>query len=316
MGRMITLRQLRYLQALSETEHFGRAAERVGVTQPALSSQIRELEEDLGERLVERRPRGARLTAFGLEVAERAMLVLGQVREIESLSERYRGPLSGPLRLGVIPSVGPYLLPRLLPFLKKELPEVQLRLRETITDTLIAELLADRLDCVIASLPLGEDRLEAAELFEDPFWLAVPRDGPLGKQRSADLAALSGEELILLEEGHCMRDQILSYCRIPPSADELSVTNLATIIELIENGAGVSLLPSLFAEANGLSGRRVALLPFGDPAPRRRIGLAWRHSHPGAAQFRDLAARIAAWHGAAAAAGRGVAPAETPVPAA
>ncbi|MBZ8131694.1 hydrogen peroxide-inducible genes activator [Afifella sp. IM 167] len=313
---MMTLRQLRYLQALSETEHFGRAARRVGVTQPALSAQIRELEEDLGEKLIERRPSGARLTAFGAQVAERGARILGLIQEIESLSDRYQGPLAGPLRLGVIPSVGPYLLPRLLPFLKTALPDVQLRLRETITETLVAELLADRLDCIIASLPLGEERLEEASLFEDPFWLAVPEGGRLARSAFADLEALSSEDLILLEEGHCMRDQILSYCRIPPSADELSVTNLATIIELIEIGAGVSLLPSLFAEANGLSGRRVTLLPFADPGPRRQIGLAWRHSHPGAGQFRDLAGKIAAWHRGTAAEGRPVARGETPAPSA
>ncbi|WP_051630212.1 hydrogen peroxide-inducible genes activator [Afifella pfennigii] len=298
---MLTLRQLRYLQALSETEHFGRAARRVGVTQPALSAQIRELEDDLGETLIERRPSGARLTRFGQEVAERGARVLALVHEIEGLSERYRGPLAGPLRLGVIPSVGPYLLPRLLPFLRQALPQMRVRLRETITERLVAELLADRLDCILASLPLGEERLETAELFQDPFRLAVPAEGPLARKSPADLQGLSGQDLILLEEGHCMRDQILAFCRIPPSAEELSVTNLATVIELIESGAGISLLPGLFTETNEVS-ERVRLLPFPEPGPKRRIGLAWRHSHPGAAQFRDLAAKIAAWHGPARAA--------------
>ncbi|MBK1622364.1 hydrogen peroxide-inducible genes activator [Afifella marina] len=293
---MITLRQLRYLQALSETEHFGRAAGRVGVTQPALSAQIRELEEQLGLDLVERLSSGARLTGFGKEVVERAASVLAEVRAIEGLSERYRGPLSGEMRLGIIPSVGPYLLPRLLPFMKENLPELKLRLRETITETLMRELLDDRLDCIIISLPTGEPRLEAAPLFNDPFYLAVAADSPLGRKQAADMAALEDVEMILLEEGHCLRDQILSFCRIPPDTEQLSVTNLATIIELVETGGGVSLLPALFTSSNGLESRRVRLLPFAEPAPKRQIGLAWRASHPGAAQFRELAAQIAGWH--------------------
>src|SRR5579862_7288191 len=263
---MITLRQLRYLAALARTRHFGRAAEDCAVTQPALSMQVRELERDLGVELVERRPGDIALTDIGLEVAQRAERILAAARDIVDFA-RHRELLSGHLRLGIIPTLAPYLLPSMLPRLQKQHPQLQLEVRETQTNTLLNELSGGELDCVILALPVDASGVETAALFTDPFLLAVPATDKL--RGRVDVADVDQRRLILLEEGHCLRDQALAFCAAP----------LATVMQMVASGYGVTLVPQVAAETE-VRDDRVRLLRFTEPQPGRSIGLAWRPTSP------------------------------------
>jgi LysR family hydrogen peroxide-inducible transcriptional activator len=205
-----TLRQLRYFVALAETRHFGQAALHCHVTQPALSMQIKDLERELGARLIERAPRGALLTPAGIEVARRARAILQSARDLADVARQHADVLSGALRVGVIPTIGPYLLPSVLPRLHKAFPNLQLSVRETQTSVLARELLAGSLDLLILALPLAEPDIEQLPLFDDVFALALPARHPLGACASVAQADLGGEHLLLLEEGHCLRDQTLA----------------------------------------------------------------------------------------------------------
>ncbi|MCB2079854.1 MAG: hydrogen peroxide-inducible genes activator [Novosphingobium sp.] len=286
---MISLKQLRYLDALAETGHFGRAAELAGVTQPALSIQIRELEARLGTELVERHPAGARLTAMGAEIAARGARVLADVREIEDLAKARAGAFAGPLRLGIIPSIAPFLLPRLLPEITKRYPAIDLILRETLTETLMRELVAGDLDLIIASLPLDHPQVETAEAYREAFMLVAAQNGT-ALPGPLPLSALADQRVLLLEDGHCLRDQVLNACgtSIAGSKRGGGATNLGTLVELVANGQGVTLVPEMYAE--GISGKegRVCASRFTDPEPSRRVALAWRKTHPLAGRFGEL----------------------------
>lgn len=285
---MPSLRQLRYLVALDDRKHFGRAAEECHVSQPALSMQIRELEAELGLPLVERGRAAIDLTETGREIAERARLVLAGVRDIEGLARRRRGILVGPYALGLIPSVAPYLLPDLLPRLAHSFPELQLRVRETVTAGLLAELAEGRLDAAILALPAAGD-FEQLSLFEDAFLLATRRGPATGPAEPVDAQAIAGETLLLLEEGHCLRDQALSFCAAisPRALSSFGATSLATLLQLVAAGHGVTFLPELAAA--GLGDERIALRPITGARPARTIGLAWRTSSPRSADHRALA---------------------------
>lgn len=269
---MITLRQLRYLDAVATHGHFGRAAEAAAISQPALSMQIKELETTLGLELVERLPRGARLTPDGAAVVARARNILGDVRALEEFATA-RGPvLSGSLRLGVIPSLAPYVLPRLLTRVKRDFPGLDLTISETLTERLLAKLRQGALDLLLLALPLDDDGVETRDLFEDPFILAAapgPVDDPM--------ALLASEPVLLLEDGHCLRDQALSFCadRRTGGVDAFGASSLATVVQMVGAGLGVTLLPEIAVpvEANSSA---VRLIRFPDPAPTRQIGLAWR----------------------------------------
>jgi LysR family hydrogen peroxide-inducible transcriptional activator len=294
---MITLRNLRYFQALARYGHFGRAAAACAVTQPALSMQIRDLETHLGARLVERGRDAVRLTDAGREVLSHAERVLSAVADLEAQARSARAPLSGPFRLGVIPSVAPYLLPRLLPAVLARVPEARLTLRETRTAQLVDELLAGGLDAVILSLPLHNPDLAQRFLFDDPFLLAVNARSDLSKLDQAGTAMLDSPDLLLLEDGHCFRDQALEVCRTLDAGRLRSygATSLSTLIQLVANGQGITLLPQLFVTSEARADPRVKLLNFPEPAPKRAIGLAWRKA---AAIGRDIDELAAAAHAA------------------
>jgi LysR family hydrogen peroxide-inducible transcriptional activator len=293
---MITLRQLRYFRTLATVGHFGRAAEAVGISQPALSMQLREMEADLGGQLMERTATGAELTTLGSEVARRAVDILAAVHDLEAVAHSRRGVLSGPISLGVIPSVAPYLLPRLLERVAEAHPQLNLRVRETTTATLMNELAAGDLDAIVASLPLDNERLTEQPAFRDQFLLAVPEGSPHAQRKPAIAELIATEELLLLEDGHCLRDQALSVCRTvdPRRLRQLGATSLATIMQLVAAGQGVTLLPRIAVDAGAVADGRLKLIPFAQPAPYRTIGVAWRKRSPRERDFRALSAVVAA----------------------
>jgi LysR family hydrogen peroxide-inducible transcriptional activator len=283
---MITLRQLRYLQALARHRHFGRAAEACAVTQPALSMQIRELEKVLDVELVERRPGDAALTEIGVEVARRGEQVLAAARDLVDFARHRAEQFEGHLKLGVIPTLGPYLLPKLLPLLHARYPDLVVELRETQTKPLLEELVAGDLDVVMLALPIPEADIEAMRLFEDPFLLAVPANDPRPETAPVSAHDVDQKRLILLEEGHCLRDQALAYCATASFERPLSLgaTSLATIMQMVANGYGVTLAPQVAIDAEPRD-KRIKLLRFAEPAPSRTIGLAWRRTSPRKVDF-------------------------------
>jgi LysR family hydrogen peroxide-inducible transcriptional activator len=283
---MISLRQLRYFASLARHRHFGHAADDCAVTQPALSMQIRELEREIGAELVERRPGEVALTATGVEVAHRAEHILAAARDLVDFA-RHREVLSGTLKLGIIPTLAPYLLPRLLPHLQHAYPLLRLDLRETQTATLIGELVAGDLECLLLALPIKHADVETAALFRDRFLLAAPADEAMPR-RALKAKEVDERRLILLEEGHCLRDQALAFCatRRGDSAAALGSTSLATVMQMVANGYGITLLPEIAADLEARD-ERVTLRRFRVPEPGRTIGLAWRKTSP---RRRDFAA--------------------------
>jgi LysR family hydrogen peroxide-inducible transcriptional activator len=290
---MITLRQLRYLTALARHRHFGRAAEDCAVTQPALSMQVRELEREIGAELVERRAGEIALTETGREVAQRAEQILAAARDLIDFA-RHRGVLIGALRLGIIPTLAPYMLPRVLPLLQNAYPQLRLDVRETRTDVLLRELATGELDAVMVALPAEANDLETLRLFRDPFLLAVPADDPALRNHRVAVKDVDQRRLILLEEGHCLRQQALAFCGAlaGDTPTRLGATSLTTVMQMVANGFGVTLLPEIAAEVEVRDGR-VKLLRFADPQPARTIGLAWRRTSPRKRDFAALGQIIA-----------------------
>jgi LysR family transcriptional regulator, hydrogen peroxide-inducible genes activator len=283
---MISLRQMRYLEALAQHRHFGRAAQACAVTQPALSMQIRDLEQELGVELVERRAGAIALTEVGLEVARRGERVLAATRDLVDFA-RHRGRvLSGRLTLGVIPSLAPYVLPKVLPVLQSRYPDLRIELRETQTKVLVEELMSGDLDLVLLALPIDETEIETIRLFEDPFLLAVPASDPLPANARVTALQIDRQRLILLEEGHCLRDQALAYCGSARGKTPLSLgaTSLATVMQMVANGYGVTLVPEVAIDVE-VRDERVKLLRFAPPVPGRSVGLAWRRTSPRKVDF-------------------------------
>ncbi len=294
----ISFRQLRYFDALARTLHFSRAAEQCAVTQPALSMQIQELEKELGTVLIERTRTGAKLTPEGEEVARRVSLILASVRDLTDYGRHSGRILTGSLRLGVIPTIAPYALPELLPKLRSAYPDLDLHLREAQTQYLLADLAGGRLDAVLLSLPINEPEIETLELFDDSFVLAMPSSRPIPAKALATPKLFENERLLLLEEGHCLRDQALSFCSLKQvqNLNTFGTTSLSTLVQMVANGYGVTLLPemSLKTEARRSD---IRLLRFVEPQPSRKIGLAWRQSSPRSRDFVELGAIIAALAG-------------------
>ncbi len=282
-----TLRQLRYFVALAETQHFGQAALRCHVTQPALSMQIKELEQELGAPLIERAPHGALLTPAGIEVAQRARIVLQSVRDLADVVRQHADVLSGPLRVGVIPTIGPYLLPSVLPRLHEAFPKLQLSVRESQTRVLARELLAGTLDLLIVALPLEEPDTEQLPLFDDVFALALPTQHPLGARASVAQADLTGEHLLLLEEGHCLRDQTLAVGQAAGASelDDFRASSLATVVQMVANGYGCTILPELALPVEVGERQGIHVVAFKTPPPVRTVGLAWRRTSPRRREF-------------------------------
>jgi LysR family hydrogen peroxide-inducible transcriptional activator len=296
---MITLKQLRYLSALARLRHFGRAAQDCAVTQPALSMQIRELEREIGVDLVERRPGEVAFTEAGREVVERADLILAAARDLVDVA-RHRGrPLSGALRFGVIPTIAPYVLPRVLPALQQRYPDLTLDMRETQTHVLLDELSRGQLDVVMLALPVDNPDLQAKPLFEDRLLLALPASRAPRGDTPISPRDVDPSELILLEEGHCLRDQALAFCAVSrrdagmsmssasATPARLGATSLATVTQMVANGYGVTLLPEIAVDVE-LRDARVRVVRFSDPAPARLIGLVWRSTSPRVADFLAL----------------------------
>jgi LysR family hydrogen peroxide-inducible transcriptional activator len=283
---MITLRQLRYLEALSQHKHFGRAAEACAVTQPALSMQIRELEKDLNAKLIERRPGEAALTEVGIEVVRRGQRVLSAARDIADFARHCGQILSGRLKLGIIPTLAPYVLPKVLPTLQARHPNLTVELRETQTKILMEELGGGDLDLVMLALPVADNEIETLRLFDDPFLLAVPADDPLPETARVSANEIDQRRLMLLEEGHCLRDQALAYCAAARQEMPMSLgaTSLATIMQMVANGYGVTLVPEVAVDVK-MRDKRVKLLRFAAPEPGRTVGLAWRRTSPRKADF-------------------------------
>jgi LysR family hydrogen peroxide-inducible transcriptional activator len=286
---MITMRQLRYLDALARHGHFGRAADDCAISQPALSMQIKDLERELGVGLVERRPNDVTLTEIGKEVALRAERLLTGARDLVEFARHRTRVLAGSLRLGIIPSLAPYLLPRVLPALQQRHPDLRLELRETQTQMLLQELIRGSLDVVMLALPVEDPEVECIRLFDDPFLLALPAADPLPAAARVSAQDVDQRRLILLEEGHCLRDQALAFCasarREAPSG--LGATSLATVMQMVANGYGVTLVPKIAVDVE-VRDTRVKILRFRDPEPARRIGLAWRRTSPRKIDFLAL----------------------------
>ncbi|KAB1073085.1 LysR family transcriptional regulator [Methylobacterium planeticum] len=286
---MLTLRQLRYLDALSRHRHFGRAAEECAVSQPALSMQIQELEDCLGGALVERLNGNARLTERGVQIAERAALILSATRDLVEFAHRTGRLLVGTLRLGIIPTLAPYLLPRVIPELQRCYPELRLGLLEAQTKTLLNELTRGTIDVALLTLPVEKTDIETLQLFEDRFLLAVSAKDPLPERARVTVSDVEQRQLLLLEEGHCLRDQALAYCRDARNGPNNSffATSLSTIIQMVASGYGVTLLPEVAVNVE-LRDSRVKLLRFSDPQPSRSVGLLWRKTSPCSEDFHAL----------------------------
>lgn len=286
---MISLRQLRYFDAVARLGHFGRAAEHCAVTQPALSMQIQDLENELGVQLLERRPRGVRLTAEGREVAKRATRILADVRDLGDYARHRARLLTGPLHFGVIPSVAPYVLPPLLPFLREKHPDLDLHIRETQTNTLLQQLLDGTIDLMLLALPIDHPEIETVHLFEDRFLLALPRDHTSYRSLRATPEHLKQDRLLLLEEGHCLRDQALAFCQLRQvdSINTFGASSLSTIVQMVANGLGLTLLPEISVELE-TKHADVRLMRFADPEPSRQLGLAWRSTCPRKRDFIEL----------------------------
>lgn len=286
MTTAVTLRQLRYLVAVADTLHFGRAAAACHVSQPSLSAQIQQLEAALGAALLERTKHRVLLTPEGEDAVRRARAILAQVDDLSQAIQAAGRPLSGALRLGVIPTIGPYLLPPVLPGLRAAYPELKLYLREDLTHRLLDRLRAGDLDAAILALPAPEAGLESQPLYDEPFLVALPPGHRLAARNALSEADLADQALLLLEDGHCFRDQALDVCGQAGArdADGFAATSLATLVEMVAGRLGLTLLPALSVPVVAAGGQ-VKVRPFVEPAPTRRVGLVWRR---GAARERDL----------------------------
>ncbi|WP_440958502.1 hydrogen peroxide-inducible genes activator [Oceanicaulis sp. LC35] len=276
-----TLRQLTFLLALAEHGSFSRAAEAAHVTQPTLSAGIKELETILGATLVERGARGAALTPAGEAAVSRARIVLTEAEDLVHMARAAGEPLSGPFRLGVIPTIAPFLLPKALPSLREQYPKLELFLREDLTHRLVEALKDRRLDAALIALPYDAPGIETTGLLEDEFLFAATPDHPLAKVDKLSPAMLADEPLLLLEDGHCLRDHALSVCSAsrPDTNDarsDFAATSLHTLVQMVKSGLGATLLPKLAIDA-GLADRLdLAIRPFDPPVAGREIGVAWR----------------------------------------
>ena len=288
----MNLRDLRYLVALAEYKHFGRAAEASFVSQPTLSTQVRKLEDELGVTLVERTPRKVLLTEVGREIAQRAREVLNEVDQIRAIARRTKDPESGTVRLGTFPTLGPYLLPHVVPNLRERFPRLELLLVEEKSEILLRQLREGRLDAAILALPLHEDQLHQEFLFEEPFLLAVPERHPLASQRRLHLDDLSSHSVLLLEDGHCLRDQALEVCQLAGAAERTGfrATSLETLRQMVAANVGVTLLPVLAVRPPVAPSPAVHLIEFRGKAPSRRIAMVWRKSSAMTPFLHDLAA--------------------------
>lgn len=283
---MVTLRQMRYLTAVADTLNFSRAADLCFVTQPTLSAGIKELEDRLGVQLVERTRQSVLLTPVGKDITARARQLLLDAAEIEAVAKAHRNPSEGDLKLGSIPTIGPYLLPHALPAIRNTFPDLRVYLREEMTESLIEGLNAGRLDLILIALPFDTGGLETLPLFGDGYQLATPADWPV--PRGTEILTQGGQ-LMLLEKGHCLQRHALEAYpdRILSVQDSFSATSLTTLIAMVSEGLGVTLLPNLAVSAGVVGGSKVRLTPLPDACPRQVV-LAWRPGSARSALFRKI----------------------------
>ncbi len=274
----MNVRDLQYLVALADHKHFGRAAEASFVSQPTLSTQIRKLEEELGVTLVERTPRKVLLTEVGKRIVARARGVLDEIEQIRHIARREQDPEAGSLRLGIFPTLGPYLLPHVLGTLRERFPRLELLLVEEKTAALVERMREGKLDAAILALPVHDDTLHVEFLFEEPFLFATPDAHPLAGRRVLKLADLEHQHLLLLEDGHCLREQALEVCHMAGASEKsgFRATSLETLRQMVAANVGVTLLPVLAVQPPIAPTGNVHLTPFRGHAPSRRIAMFWR----------------------------------------
>jgi LysR family hydrogen peroxide-inducible transcriptional activator len=276
----LKLKDLQYLVALADEKHFGRAAERSFVSQPTLSAQLKKLEDYLGVQLIERNPRQVTLTEAGEQIVARARRIIEASDEVVTLARAHRDPLAGKLRLALLPTIGPYLLPRVSREIRKALPRLELRLYEYQTAQMLEKLHGGQIDLGILALPVDLEGLESRGLYDEPFTVALPEHHRLTKKTSLKADDLKDEPLLLLEDGHCLRDQALEVCSGVGMQEkqDFRATSLETLRQMVATGAGVTLLPELASRGAYGSARGVVLRPFVKPAPVRHVGAVWRKS--------------------------------------
>jgi LysR family transcriptional regulator, hydrogen peroxide-inducible genes activator len=274
----LKLKDLRYLVALADARHFGRAAEASFVSQPTLSTQLKKLEESLGIQLIERNPKQVTLTEAGEQIVARARRILEASDEVVTLARSHRDPLAGKLRLAVLPTIGPYLLPRITRDIRKALPRLELRLYEFQTAVILEKLHAGAIDVGILALPVPMDGLDSRTLYEEPFTVAMPDQHRLAKRSSIRVEDLKDETLLLLDDGHCLRDQALEVCsRVGlQEKQDFRATSLETLRQMVATGAGITLLPELASQGAYGKAQGVVVRPFAKPVPSRKIGAIWR----------------------------------------
>lgn len=275
----MNLRDLRYLVAVAEHRHFGRAAEACFVSQPTLSTQLKKLEEFLGVTLIERTSRQVLLTPVGEAVVAQAQRVLRETDQLVQIAEQHRDPFGGDFRLGIIPTVAPYLLPKVLPVIRKSFPKLNIKLTEAQTAVITRMLKAGELDGIILALPVEEEHLSEVQLYEEPFYLAVAKDHPKAGRKTVLVDDLDDEQVLLLEDGHCLRDQALEVCNSHNAVENTNfrATSIETLRQMVAAGAGVTLMPELAVPKRGGA---VRYIPFRGTPPGRHIGLVWRTSAP------------------------------------
>jgi LysR family hydrogen peroxide-inducible transcriptional activator len=281
----VTLTELRYIVAVARERHFGRAAETCFVSQPTLSVAVKKLEEELGVTLFERGPGEVSVTPSGQKIVEQAQRVLEESARIREIAAAGKDPLAGPLRLGAIYTIGPYLLPKLIPILRKSAPAMQLLIQENFTHRLAEELKSGEVDVILIALPFDEPGIVTRAVYDEPFLVAVPKGHPWESRKRVTSEELTKESLLLLGEGHCFRDQVLEICHTRPKdrsplAKSVEGGSLETIRQMVAGGVGVTVLPSTSTASSGGASDLIRILPFARPAPTRRVGLAWRRSFP------------------------------------
>jgi len=287
----MNIRALQYFVKLAELRHFSKAAEACFVSQPTLSTQIRKLEEELGVLLVERAPRKVMLTPIGEDIAHRARYILRDIEHIKDAARRSKDPETGMVKLGIFPTLAPYLLPHVIPQIRSCYPELRLQLTEEKTEDILNLLDQGQLDAGLLALPVEDRGMEIEVLFTEPFVTAMPAGHPLADKQSIELKDLAGEELLLLEEGHCLRQQALEVCGLAGAHERVDfhATSMETLRQMVATNAGVTLMPVLAVKPPIPETGNITLRPFAQPAPSRTIALVWRRSSPLGDFLRELA---------------------------
>lgn len=287
----MNIRALQYFVKLAELRHFSNAAEACFVSQPTLSTQIKKLEEELGITLVERAPRKVMLTPAGEDIAHRARHILRDIEHLKDAARRSKDPETGTIKLGIFPTLAPYLLPHIIPVIRQRYPELRLQLAEEKTENILHMLDQGRLDAGLLALPVEEQGMQVEILFDEPFVMAMPSSHPLSDKQSIGLQDLQGTELLLLEEGHCLRQHALAVCKLAGAHERVDfhATSMETLRQMVAANAGVTLMPVLSIKPPIASTDNITLRPFNPPAPSRTIALVWRSSSPLGGFLRKLA---------------------------